>query len=61
MAGARRLPRGENQTESAAMRFAEKVAEEMTAAGFTDVRNEVLPLKPVPAICVLGRRSESLR
>ena len=29
----------------------------MTVAGFTEVRTEELPLKPVPAICVLGSRA----
>jgi len=35
---------------------AERIAADLRAAGFTDVRIETLEMKPVNAACVLGRR-----
>ncbi len=37
-------------------RDAERIAADLRAAGFTDVRIETLEMKPVNAACVLGRR-----
>ena len=39
-----------------ALRMGEAFAEAMTNAGLTDIRREVLPLAPVSAVCVLGRK-----
>jgi SAM-dependent methyltransferase len=36
--------------------FGEKVSAEMREVGFGDISMKVLDLKPLPAICVLGRR-----
>jgi cyclopropane fatty-acyl-phospholipid synthase-like methyltransferase len=49
-------PRNQNPTREDALRMAAEVRSEMDAVGFVDIRTEELPLKPVPAVCVLGRR-----
>lgn len=49
-------PRHKNAQASDAVRFADDVREQMIAAGFCDIRAEELPLRPVPAVCVLGTR-----
>jgi ubiquinone/menaquinone biosynthesis C-methylase UbiE len=36
--------------------FAQKLSKEMVSAGFRDVAVSELDLKPIPAICVLGRK-----
>lgn len=36
--------------------MAERIADWLSAAGFEDVHTERLELRPVPAICVVGRR-----
>jgi SAM-dependent methyltransferase len=41
-----------------AFRFAEQLRELMGGLGFSGLRTETLDLKPLPAICVLGRRRE---
>lgn len=51
-------PRGKSPSRDAAFAFANEVAAQMSEAGFTDIRTEELPLEPVPAICVIGRRPE---
>lgn len=50
-------PRHPKATRGNARRLADKLADIMAAQGFTSLRIEELDLKPVPAICVLGRRS----
>jgi SAM-dependent methyltransferase len=49
-------PRHHGARPSDADRFAQSLSREM-AASFHSIRIEVLPLRPVPAICVLGRAS----
>jgi len=49
-------PRHRNPTREDALRMAEDVARHMAAAEFIEIRTEELPLEPVPAVCVLGRR-----
>jgi ubiquinone/menaquinone biosynthesis C-methylase UbiE len=47
---------GASPTEAEALRMAEVFTQALTTAGFVDARTEILPLKPVPAICVLARK-----
>jgi cyclopropane fatty-acyl-phospholipid synthase-like methyltransferase len=49
-------PRGKGVTAGDASRAAEKLSAELVAAGFTDIRREVLDLQPVPAVCVLAQK-----
>jgi len=37
-----------------AEKFAAKVREEMSSAGFRDISQHTLPLVPAPAVCVIG-------
>lgn len=55
-AAATYMPRGKDPSRAAALSKAEEIRGHMEAAGFSDVRIEELPLKPVLAVCVLGRR-----
>jgi SAM-dependent methyltransferase len=48
-------PRNRGATSADARRGGERIAESLRAAGFLDVRVEVLPVRPVEAVCVLGR------
>ena len=41
-----------------AFRFAGQLGDLMGGLGFTGIRTEKLDLRPIPAICVLGRRGE---
>jgi cyclopropane fatty-acyl-phospholipid synthase-like methyltransferase len=50
------MPRHRGATAADARGMAEELAGLMRAAGFAEVRIEELPLKPVPAVCVLGNR-----
>lgn len=50
-------PRHRQATRSDALRLAEAVEAHMDAAGFTALTIRELPLEPVPAVCVLGRRA----
>jgi ubiquinone/menaquinone biosynthesis C-methylase UbiE len=50
-------PRGRKPTREAALTMARAITESMTHSGFTDIHTEILEMSPVPAICVLGRRS----
>lgn len=49
-------PRHANATRADALKVAERLSGLMTAVRFTAIRTEELTLKPVPAVCVLGRR-----
>jgi cyclopropane fatty-acyl-phospholipid synthase-like methyltransferase len=49
-------PRHADATRDDALRMASDVAREMAQVGFVGIRCEELPLRPVPAICVLGMR-----
>jgi ubiquinone/menaquinone biosynthesis C-methylase UbiE len=49
-------PRHKNPTRADALAMADRIEAAMTAVGFTDIRIEELPLKPVAAVCVLGKR-----
>jgi cyclopropane fatty-acyl-phospholipid synthase-like methyltransferase len=49
-------PRHAKATRADALKMAAELGDLLRAAGFTDVRVEQLELKPVPAVCVLGRR-----
>ncbi len=47
-------PRAPGATAEDARRIGEEVATLLAQAGFAGIRQETLPLKPVPAVCVLG-------
>jgi trans-aconitate methyltransferase len=49
-------PRGTNPTREDALRMAEEIHAHATDAGFINLSIAELPLKPVPAICVLAHR-----
>ena len=49
-------PRSRGATSAEARAGGNRIAEAMRAAGFTDVRTEILSMRPVDAACVLGRR-----
>ncbi|HEX6102980.1 MAG TPA: class I SAM-dependent methyltransferase [Alphaproteobacteria bacterium] len=51
------MPRHRGATADDARQTGQELERLMTVAGFTEVRTEELPLKPVPAICVLGSRA----
>ncbi len=48
-------PRGRGATGEAARHGGDVIAAALGWAGFADLRQEVLPLRPVDAVCVLGR------
>jgi ubiquinone/menaquinone biosynthesis C-methylase UbiE len=48
-------PRTRGATNEDTRRGAEWIAESLRTAGFGDVRAEILAMKPVDAVCVLGR------
>jgi ubiquinone/menaquinone biosynthesis C-methylase UbiE len=48
-------PRNRGATNEDTRRGAERIAEGLRVAGFGGVRAEILPMKPVEAVCVLGR------
>jgi ubiquinone/menaquinone biosynthesis C-methylase UbiE len=49
-------PRHRNPTRGDAFRVADEVMRTMAKCGFEAVRVEELPLRPVPAVCALGRK-----
>lgn len=49
-------PRGATADEKRALAFADQVVALLAVAGLTRTRTEILPLEPVPAICVLAQR-----
>ncbi len=49
-------PRGGKPTREQALEMGKTLETLFTSAGLTEVRTELLELKPVPAICVLGRK-----
>lgn len=51
-------PRHRNPTRADAIHMADEIKTHMAAAGFEEVRTEELQLRPVPAICVLGRKAD---
>jgi hypothetical protein len=50
------ISRGTSARRAPTRRVAEEIAATLKAAGYGEIRVEELPLKPVPAVCVLGRR-----
>lgn len=50
-------PRGKRPTRNQASAMAGKIAMAMTASGFDNIECHELPLQPVPAISVLGRKA----
>jgi ubiquinone/menaquinone biosynthesis C-methylase UbiE len=48
-------PRSQGATSEDTRRGAAEIQDSLRAAGFGDVRAVVLPMKPVDAVCVLGR------
>lgn len=50
------MPRGRNPSRAKALTLAEEVKQSMEQIGFVRIRMEELPLKPVPAVCILGAR-----
>ena len=51
-------PRHRGAQRTDAFSFAERLSQDMLKLGFGDIRIEQLPLQPIPAVCVLGRRGE---
>jgi SAM-dependent methyltransferase len=49
-------PRSRGATNDDTRLGAERIAESLRAAGFGDVQAEILPMRPVDAVCVLGKR-----
>jgi len=47
-------PRSRGATGDTTRRFGEKTAKALEEAGFTEIRVEIRPMKPVPTVCVLG-------
>ncbi|MBH0201019.1 MAG: class I SAM-dependent methyltransferase [Nitrospira sp.] len=50
------MPRDRNPSRSKALVMAQAVKQYMEEAGFIQIRTDMLPLEPVPAICVIGKR-----
>jgi SAM-dependent methyltransferase len=50
-------PRGAGRSADKAQAMSATLARAMLEAGLTSVREEMLPMDPVPAICVLGTRA----
>lgn len=59
IAAATYMPRGKDPSREDALNRAGEIRGHMEAAGFEDLRIEELPLKPVPAVCVLGKRAKN--
>ena len=51
-------PRGSNPTREDAVRLADEIRTHAADAGFINLSTAELPLKPVPAICVLAHRPQ---
>ncbi len=49
-------PRNKGASSQDTRKAARQISDDLTAAGFSEVRLEYLPMKPVEAVCVLGRR-----
>lgn len=52
-------PRSKNPTRGNALEMAASIEKTMKAVGFVDIERHELPLDPVPAICVIGRKAET--
>ena len=48
------LPRSSGATRDTAMKAGRTIAAQLEEAGYDDIRQEVLELDPVPAVCVLA-------
>jgi ubiquinone/menaquinone biosynthesis C-methylase UbiE len=51
-------PRTRGATNEDTHRGGQRLSDSLRAAGFSDVRAEILPMKPVDAVCVLGRLAD---
>jgi len=49
-------PRSKNATEETARQAGVGISKALTAAGFDEIHTEMHEMKPVPTICVLGRK-----
>ena len=49
-------PRHRKPTRADALAMADAIAAHMAAAGFGEIAIEELPLRPAPAVCVVGRK-----
>ena len=49
-------PRGKNATEESTRQAGIGLSKTLAAAGFEDVHSEMQNMRPVPTVCVLGRR-----
>jgi hypothetical protein len=50
------MPRGQSPSREKALTMADELKQYMETVGFIKIRIEKLPLKPVPAVCVIGER-----
>jgi ubiquinone/menaquinone biosynthesis C-methylase UbiE len=50
------MPRGQNPSREKALTMADELKRYMETVGFIKIKIEELPLKPVPAVCVIGER-----
>jgi SAM-dependent methyltransferase len=53
------LPRHGGATQDTAIAAGASIAAQLTQAGYTEVRQEVLELEPVPAVCVLATTGQA--
>ena len=51
-------PRHSRAKSADAFAFAQRLSREMSELGFIEIRVKQLALRPLPAVCVLGRRGE---
>jgi len=54
-------PRHAGADRADAFRFAQGFSEDLHQAGFSEIRTEELPLRPIPAVCILALRGGLVR
>jgi cyclopropane fatty-acyl-phospholipid synthase-like methyltransferase len=51
------MPRSKNPSRAEALAMADEIEGHMKVAGFVGIRIEELPLRPVPAVCIIGEHA----